>query len=217
LGEKVVEKLADAGLVQKFSDIFRLKKEDLLSLEGFKEKSASALIEAIEKSKEVPFYRFILALGIKHIGKGTAEVIASHSKNVKKFLEISQDELLELEGVGEKVAEALTQYLQESVHLKEIADLIELGVHVIPPKEAKNMGHPFYGKTFVITGSLEHFTREEAATFIKERGGKVSSSVSTKTNYLVCGEEAGSKLKKAKELGITILSEKEFEEYGSHS
>jgi DNA ligase (NAD+) len=217
LGEKVVEKLADAGLVQKFSDIFRLKKEDLLSLEGFKEKSASALIEAIQKSKEVPFYRFILALGIKHIGKGTAEVIASYSKNVKKFLELSEGELLELEGVGEKVAEALIEYLQESAHLKEMSDLIELGVHVIPPKEAKNMGHPFYGKTFVITGSLEHFTREEAATFIKERGGKVSSSVSTKTNYLVCGEEAGSKLKKAQELGITILSEKEFEEYGSHS
>lgn len=213
LGIKVVEKLANAGFVQKFSDIFRLKKEDLLSLEGFQERSASQLIEAIEKSKDVPFYRFILSLGIKHVGKGVAEVVANHCKTVEKFVNLQKEELLELEGIGEKVAEAVVMYLEEEAHIKEMDALLSLGVKIMPPKEAKNSSHPFYGKTFVITGTLEHFTREEAAESIKDFGGKVSSSVSSKTDYLLCGKEPGSKLKKASELGIKILTEEEYENY----
>ncbi|MDN3504707.1 MAG: NAD-dependent DNA ligase LigA [Rhabdochlamydiaceae bacterium] len=210
LGDKVVEKLVDSGLVQKFSDIYKLTSDDLLTLEGFKEKSADNLIDAIEKSKDIEFYRLILALGIKFVGKGTAEVIAAHAKTLEAFMNLSELEIVDLDGVGEKVAHSVIDYLAHPTHIQELKDLEQLGVKPIVPKVATNSDHPFFGKTFVLTGSLEGYTRTEAGSLIKERGGKVSSSVSAKTDFLLYGEEAGSKLKKAQKLGVALMTEEEF-------
>ena len=213
LGDKVVQKLAEAGLVQKFSDIYRLTEEELLTLEGFKEKSAQNLINAIEKSKSVAFYRLILALGIPFVGKGTAELIANYAKNVEKMKALTVEELIELDGVGEKVAYSVIDYLKHAGHVEEVDALIALGVAPEAPKEVADRSHPFFGKTFVLTGSLADFTRTEAASLIKERGGKVSASVSTKTDYVIYGEEAGSKLKKAQKLGVDTMDEQAFKAY----
>ena len=210
LGIKVVEKLVEIGLIQKFSDIYRLTKDDLLTLEGFKEKSADNLIDAIEKSKDIEFYRLILALGIKFVGKGTAEVIAAHAKTLEAFVNLQEEEIVDLEGVGEKVATSVIEYLDNPVHIAEIEALEELGIKPRVPKVATNSDHLFYGKTFVLTGSLENYTRTEAGALIKERGGKVSSSVSAKTDFLLYGGEAGSKLKKAQKLAIALMTEEEF-------
>ena len=210
LGIKVVEKLVEIGLIQKFSDIYKLTKDDLLTLEGFKAKSADNLLEAINKSKDIEFYRLILALGIKFVGKGTAEVIAAHAKTLEAFVNLQEEEIVDLEGVGEKVARSVIEYLDHPAHIQEIETLEELGVQPRVPKVATNSEHPFFGKTFVLTGSLENYTRTEAGSLVKERGGKVSSSVSAKTDFLLYGEEAGSKLKKAQKLGVALMTEDEF-------
>ncbi|MCF7806690.1 MAG: NAD-dependent DNA ligase LigA [Simkaniaceae bacterium] len=213
LGEKIVEKLAQAHLLQKFSDIYRLKKEVLLSIEGFKDKSAQNLIDSIEDSKKREFYRFILALGIKHVGKGIAELIANYCRSLDAFINLTEEELIALEGVGEKVAQSVVDYLDNPVHIDEINTLLQLGVTPTMPKQKHIKEHPFNGKTFVLTGSLEAFTRSQAAALIKERGGKVAGSVSAKTDYLLYGDDAGSKLKKAESLHISLMSEAEFKKH----
>jgi len=212
LGEKVVEQLVLKGLVTNVSDIFALTETDLVQLEGFKEKSIKNLLESIEKAKEVSLSRFILALGIKHIGEGTAELLADRSGSIEHLAKMTKDELLEIEGIGEKMADSIIAYFQEPSHLKEIEKLYAEGVKPHAVKIKINKDHPFYGKSFVLTGTLSEFPRSVATALIKERGGKVIGSVSKNTDYLLAGEEAGSKLDKAKELKVAILSEKEFKD-----
>lgn len=210
LGEKVVEQLFLKKLVSRISDIFTLTEEDLAQLEGFKEKSIHNLLTSIDKSRRVTLARFILALGIKYVGEGTAEILAEHAKDIETLSQMGEEELKELQSVGEKIAKSVTQYFKDHSHVHEIRLLLKHGVVPIPPKTIRRTDHAFSGKTFVLTGALQHYARSEAAELIKERGGKVSSSVSKNTDFVLVGEDPGSKLDKARELGIPILSEEAF-------
>jgi DNA ligase (NAD+) len=207
LGEKVIEKLVNKGFVKTISDIYELTPEKLGQIEGFKEKSVKNVLESIEKSKETTLARFIFALGIKHIGEIAAEAIADTVLDLDGFLALTEEKLLAIEGIGKIVSESVMQFLSQKESVEEIHRLIKLGVK---PKGRNKIDHPFSGKTFVLTGTLKQFGRSEAAELIKERGGKVSNSVGPGTDYLIVGEEAGSKLEKAKKLGIAILDELEF-------
>lgn len=211
LGEKVVEQLFTKGFVTCISDIYKLTEKELSQLEGFKEKSIVNLLESIEKSKACTLPKLILGLGIKYVGQGTAETLAQVALDIHTLAKMSLEELLEIEGVGDKVAVAVHDFFANKENKQEIARLIELGVTPAPLQTTFDSSHPFFGKTFVLTGTLEHFTRSQASDFIKQKGGKVSSSISAKTDYLLAGEEAGSKLDKAKKLSVAILTEEQFE------
>ncbi|MCI5051900.1 MAG: NAD-dependent DNA ligase LigA [Simkaniaceae bacterium] len=210
LGDKIVERFYHEGLVKSLSDIYRLKPEDIEGMEGFKQKSIDNLMQSIEKSKEISLHRFIFALGIKYVGEGTAEILAAEFGSLERIGEQTEESLEAIEGIGPKVASSIVAFFNEEKNLSEIEQLLGLGVQPKLPKK-KQLDHDFLGKTFVLTGSLESFTRSEAADKIKERGGKVSGSVSKKTDYVLVGEDPGSKFDKAKKLGIEILSEKDFE------
>lgn len=210
MGEKVVLHLVQKGFIARPSDIYRLTEEQLYQLPGFKEKSVQNLIESIEKSKDVSLARFMMALGIKHIGTGTAELLASRFGSIQTLMNACEEDLLQIEGVGEKVAEAICTYFDDARHVKEIERLIQLGVNPKMTEVQVFTEHVFNGKSLVLTGSLEHYTRSKAASLIKERGGKVTDSVSKKTDFVVAGHDPGSKLDKAKTLGINILTETDF-------
>ena len=210
LGIKVVEQLVEKGLVRHSSDIYTLTKEDLAKLDGFKEKSVHNLLSSIEQSRKPTLARFILSLGIRYIGEESAEKLAEASRSIEKLSQMNKEEFLSIEGIGEKMAEALVLYFQDKGHLKEIGALLDAGLTPQAPLKSKRTDHAFFQKTFVLTGSLENLTRQQATDLIKERGGKVTGSVSQNTDYVLVGDEAGSKLDKAKKLGISILSEKDF-------
>lgn len=212
LGEKVVEQLFNKKFVRTFSDIFTLTATDLAKLEGFKEKSVQNLLESIDRSRKVALYRFILALGIKYVGEGTAELLADNAGSIEKLSTMSVEELKEIQGIGSKIAGSVYDYFQEPAHLKEIHTLLMLGVEPQAPKLVRRAGHAFSGKTFVLTGTLQNYSRDEATALIKERGGKVTGSVSAKTDFVVAGEDPGSKLDKAHALKIKVLSEVDFEQ-----
>ncbi len=211
LGEKVVEQLFEKKLVQRPSDIFALTKDDLAKLDGFKEKSVQNLYESIDRSRHVTLARFILALGIKYVGEGVAELLAEHVEDIDALAKMSADELKEIPGIGDKIAYSVVEYFKEPAHLKGIHLLLKHGVKPQAMKLKRRKDHAFSGKTFVLTGALQKYTRDEAARLIKERGGKVTGSVSKNTDYLVVGEDPGSKLDKARELDVKILTEDEFE------
>ncbi len=210
MGEKVVQQLVDQGLVSRLSDIYLLTEADLLSLEGFKEKSVQNLLKSIEASKKCPLSRLIMGLGIPFVGTETADALATYARNLDTLLEMTDDEFNAIEGIGDKTAQALYAFFQEKENREEIARLLS---HGVAPKKMKEKikGHVFEGKTFVLTGTLENYTRDEAASLIKERGGKVSGSVSKKTDYVLVGDDPGSKYDKAKKLKVSVLTEKEFE------
>lgn len=210
MGERVVEQLVQKGFVSVPSDIFTLSSNELSQLEGFKEKSVQNLLEGIEKSKNVPFPRFIMALGIKHVGTGTADLLANKSSNIENLAKISLEELEEINGIGPKVASAVVEYFSDPHNVQEIERLLSHGVKPQAVITQKQISHIFNGKTFVLTGTLQNYTRTAATALIKARGGKVTDSVSKQTDYLIVGEEAGSKLDKAKKLGLNILTEEEF-------
>ena len=210
LGEKVMKKLIENGLVKSMSDIYRLTKIDIAGLEGFKEKSIQNLLSSIESSKKISLARFILALGVPFVGTSTAELIAEYAKDVKNLQNLTEDELILIDGVGDKVAHSFVEYFSDENHLHEIEQLLDLGVQPESSKLVKIEGHSFSGKSFVLTGSLEKYSRTDAGALIKERGGKVSSSVTKKTDFVIAGSEPGSKYDKAVTLKVTILTEDEF-------
>lgn len=209
MGEKVVEQLVEKGLVSRISDIYLLDEKALSQLEGFKEKSIRNLLESIDRSRKCPLSRFIMGLGIKYVGTETAELLAEEAEDLDRLIHMKEEELLAIDGIGEKTAPAIAAFFKDKDHREEIRLLLAHGVH--PQKMKKKMtGHLFSGKTFVLTGTLQHYKRDEAAALIKERGGKVSGTVSKNTDYVLVGEEPGSKYDKARELGIEILSEEQF-------
>ena len=210
MGEKVVEKLIAKGFIRHPSDIYRLTEEQLYQIEGFKDKSVHNLLQSIEKSKDVTLARFIMALEIKHVGSGTAELLANKSGSIEVLMDMSLEDLLRIEGIGDKVAGAIVEYFADEAHRAEIANLLALGVKPRQQQTVSYHDHAFNGKTFVLTGTLQNYTRQAAAGLIKERGGKVSDSVSKNTDFVLAGEAAGSKLEKAQALGVHILSEAEF-------
>lgn len=212
MGEKVVEQLVQRGFVTQPSDLFKLTENELSQLEGFKEKSIQNLLEGIARSKEVSLSRFIMGLGIKHVGSGTAELLAKKAGSLDVLSKMSIEELLSIEGIGDKMAQSIVDYFASSHNQEEIADLLAMGVHPQQVEVQILEGHPFNQKTFVLTGSLEKYTRAAAAALIKERGGKVTESVTKKTDYVLVGADPGSKLEKAQKLGVTILTEQDFED-----
>jgi len=210
LGEKNIEQLIRKGFVRRPSDIYRLTEEQLYQLDGFKSKSVHNLMESIDKSRDVTLERFIMALGIKHIGTGTAELLANKAGSIETLMTMSGEELMSIDGIGEKVAGAVLEYFADKHHREEIHDLLSLGVKPHSKVIKSYQEHPFNGKNFVLTGSLENYTRMAAAGLIKERGGKVIDTVSKKTDFVIAGESPGSKLEKALALGVAILSEEQF-------
>ncbi len=210
LGEKIVTQLVEMGFVKRLSDIYELTAEQLFQLKNFKEKAVQNILSSLEASKDVPLGRFIMALGIKYVGAETADLLAERVGDLEKVALMTEEELLELEGIGPKVAEALVTYFADHDHQDEITRLLENGVKPSVQKVVGFQDHLFRGKTFVLTGGLEHYTRDHARSLIKERGGKVTSSVSKSTDYVLAGEDPGSKYEKAQKLGVKILNEEEF-------
>lgn len=211
MGEKVVEQLMKKGFVKTAADIFCLTADQLYQLDNFKEKSVNNLLASIEKAKQVSLPKFIMALGIKHIGEGTSELLANRAGDIETLAKMDTEELMNIEGIGEKVAASVVEYFSDSFNLKEIQRMLSFGVQPKKVQVVNFKGHAFDGKIFVLTGTLQKYTRTSASTLIKERGGKVTDSVSKKTNYLLAGSEAGSKLEKAQSLGVEIISEEIFE------
>jgi DNA ligase (NAD+) len=210
MGEKVVEQLVEKGLVARISDIYLLDEKNLSLLEGFKKKSIHNLLASIDASRSCSLARFLMGLGIKYVGTETAESLAEHVKSLDELMQSSVEELMQIEGIGEKTAEAIAEFFKDDAHREEIKLLLMHGVrpHCIGKK--KIGGHDFEGKIFVLTGTLKNLTRDEATALIKERGGKVAGTVSKKTDYVLVGEDPGSKYSKAKELKIKLLSEEQF-------
>ncbi len=210
MGEKVAKQLVEKGLVSRISDIYLLDEKRLSTLEGFKEKSIHNLLTSIEKSRKCPLYRLIMGLGIKYVGTETAELLAEEAGDLETLLEMGEETLLSIDGIGEKTARTIAAFFKDEKNQEEIRLLLKYGVE--PQKlQKKRLDHPFSQKTFVLTGALASFSRDEAAHLIKERGGKVSGSVSKKTDFVLVGEDPGSKYDKAKELGVAILSEEQFQ------
>jgi DNA ligase (NAD+) len=210
LGEKIIAQLVSVGLVRDVADLYRLTEDDLIPLERFAEKSAQNIVAAIKRSKRPPFWRLLNALGIRFVGEATARVLAQHFQNLEALMAASPEELLAVEGVGEQVAGSIREFFDNPRNREILRKLREAGVQELPP-EAPAAG-PLAGKTFVFTGGLSRFSREEAKALVTARGGKVSSSVSAQTDYVVVGAEPGSKFAKAKELGVKTLDEEAFEE-----
>ena len=211
LGEKVVEQLMARRFVTKPSDIYKLTEMHLYQLDGFKTRAVQRLLESIDQSRNVPLPRFIMALGIKHVGAGTADLLARKAGNVETLAGMTKVELISIEGIGEKVAGAVVEFFQDEANMEEIHTLLACGVKPQKVEVVNYSGHSFHDKTFVLTGTLEKYTRAGAGSLIKERGGKLVGSVSGKTDFLLAGAAAGSKLAKAKALGVRVLDEAEFD------
>jgi DNA ligase (NAD+) len=210
LGPKIVELLMKEQLVTSPQDFFTLTKGDLVGLPGFGEKSAENLIDSINARRKISLARFLTALSIEHVGEETAYDIARVMKQLKRVCAASREDLERIDGVGEVVAGSLYQWMNNKEHQKTLKELL-LHVNVLAHQEEQSMkSSPLYQKTIVLTGGLVGLTRDEAKRLIRERGGNPASSVSKETDYVIAGEEAGSKLKKAKELGISVLTEQEF-------
>lgn len=206
LGEKVIDQLLEAELIKTPADLYKLTDEKLLSLDRFGKKSAANLLAALEKSKETTLARFIYALGIRHVGESTARDLASHFRSLDKLMQADADALLQVNDVGEVIAQSIIHFFEESHNREVIGELLAEGVHW-PTPEAVAVNEKVSGKTFVLTGTLPNMGREEAKVLLLTQGAKVASSVSKKTDYVVAGAEAGSKLEKAQALGVTIIDE----------
>jgi DNA ligase (NAD+) len=208
LGEKLVDQLVDAGLVKTPADFYRLSVEDLLPLERMAQKSAQNVIDAIERSRHTTLPRLIYALGIRNVGETVAEFLAEHADSIEAMLVASEDELAEIHGVGEVIAREIRAWASVPQNRRLVEQLLHSGVTVA--HAARPRSSEFAGQTFVFTGTLTKFTREEAESEVKARGGKATSSVSKGTTYVVAGDRAGSKLEKAQKLGVTVIDEDGF-------
>ena len=211
LGSQLIEQLVDQGLVRTPGDLFRLTLPALLDLERMGERSATKLLAAIEKAKATTLERFLYALGIPEVGEATSKALARHFVRLDALVDASEDQLTEVADVGPVMAQHISAFLAQSHNRNVIQDLRQLGVHwdevARPPDHAEL---PLAGKTFVLTGTLASMTREEATGRIEALGGKVTSSVTAKTSYLVAGEKPGSKLAKAEKLGVEVVDEGVF-------
>ena len=208
LGTKLIDQLVDKGLVKDVSDLYDLKKEQLIALERMADKSAQNIIDAIEKSKTKPLAKFLFALGILHVGETTAEDLANHFPRLEEFFHLSEDDLMKVEGIGPEVSASVVRFFKDKKNKESIERLKKAGIKLTEP-ERREKGK-CAGKTFVFTGTLKSYGRDEARNLVESLGGTTASSVSKKVDFVVVGEDPGSKLDKAKALGITILTEEEF-------
>jgi DNA ligase (NAD+) len=208
MGEKIVVQLIDSGLIRDAADIYSISREDLLALEGFADKKADNLIESIEATRGRTLSWLIIALGIRGVGDVIASLLARKYRDLDELMKASADDIDAIEGIGPSIAEAIVDWFSQSANREFLKKLKKAGFwpKSEPPK-ARTGPQPFAGKVFVVTGTLPTFSRKDAKEFIEDLGGKVTDSVSAKTSYLVVGEDAGSKLDKARELGVKILDE----------
>ncbi|HEV3308690.1 MAG TPA: NAD-dependent DNA ligase LigA [Candidatus Sulfotelmatobacter sp.] len=209
MGEALVNQFTERGLVKNVADIYKLTKTDLLSLERMGDKSAQNILDEIENSKKLPLERVIYGLGIRMVGERTAQFLAEHFGAMEELEKAGVEELQNVNEVGPRIAESIVEFFSIAANRKLVERLREAGLTLSGQK--KQRGTKLAGKTFVLTGTLAHFTRDEAKKMIEDAGGKVTGSVSKKTDYVVVGADAGSKLDKAKELGVTVIDEKEIE------
>ncbi len=207
LGPQIVDKLLEEKLIATPADIFRLKTGDLEVLPGFGEKSAIKLVESIDARRHIPLGRFLNALGIPHVGEETALLLADEFGTLEKLMDAKSETLQKVEGVGGVMAEALQSFFADAHNKKLVRDLLE---EVEIEKITQKSAGPLSGKTVVVTGTLEHFSRDEIKEKIRKAGGKMASSVSKETDYVLVGENPGSKFEKARELGVAILDENRF-------
>jgi DNA ligase (NAD+) len=210
LGDKIVDQLVDKALVKDVADLYSLKFEDVVELERYADKSAQNLIDEIQASKKQSLARLIYALGIRMIGERTGQLLAAHFSSLDELAAASEEQLLEVGEVGPKVAASIAEFFSESANQRIIKKLDKAGVRPTTEKRVLK-SQKFAGKSFVFTGGLANRSREEAAELVQQHGGKISSSVSKKTDYVVVGTDPGSKYDKAKELGVPTLSESEFD------
>lgn len=208
LGPALIEQLISAGLVKNYTDLYKLRFDQLVQLERMGDKSAANVMDSIEKSKTQPLWRLIAALGIRNVGGQTAQILADEFGSLDALMNSSVERLNQIEQVGPVVAESIYDYLHEPKNVKVIQAMLAAGVKPAPPKARKS--DALAGLTIVVTGSLKNFTRQQIEQTIKDHGGKTASSVSKKTSFVLAGEEAGSKLEKARQRGIQILTEDQF-------
>jgi len=212
LGEALIDQLVEAGLVKNVADLYKLQKDDLLELERMADKSAQNVIDSIEESKTRPLWRLVAGLGIRHIGSQTAQILAEQFGSLDAIMNASQAELDAIEQVGEKVAESVYEFFHNGRSIAVIEELLAAGVRPELPKKGAKPKGKLAGKTVIVTGTLAGFSREQAQEAIKRAGGKASASVSKNTDFVLAGENPGSKLDKARELGVRVITEKEFME-----
>ncbi|MBW2204345.1 MAG: hypothetical protein JRF52_09685 [Deltaproteobacteria bacterium] len=208
LGDKLVDKLVDEGLIRNAADLYDLTKNDLIPLEGMAEKLAANITNAVAKSKERAMKHFLYALGIRHVGEHLAAVLTEKYPRVEDLREASEEELTRIDEVGPQVARSVVSFFSQETNRALLSRLRDMGLAF--SAATKKQEAKFQGKSFVFTGALSQFSRDEAKDLVASLGGKASSSVSKKTDYVVAGTDPGSKYEKAKTLGVTILSEEEF-------
>jgi DNA ligase (NAD+) len=210
LGKKTVSQLIDHGLVKNLSDLYRLRPEQLLELEGFAERSSTLLLDAIARSKTVPLNRFLMGLGIRQVGRHIANVLAKEFGSLDAIMSADRERFQKVREIGPEIAESLVSYFQESSNRQVIDQLLKLGFSIVGTSPQSGAALPFLGKSFVFTGGLAKLTRDEAKALVERLGATVSSSVSKKTGYVIAGTDPGSKLDQAQKLGVTVLDEKAF-------
>lgn len=212
LGPSIIEQMLEKKLIETAADLYYLSIDDISQMDKMGEKSAQNLLNALEKSKTNPLYRLINALGIRHIGEKAAKLIAREYKTLDAVRQADVISLSSIADIGNVMAESMVEYFNEPQNIEFIEKLEKVGINCIDTSESSLNENRFNGKTFVLTGTLANYKRSEASAIIESFGGKTSSSVSKNTDYILAGAEAGSKLDKAEKLGVTIISEKEFEE-----
>ena len=211
MGPAVIDQLVESGRVENFSDLYTLKQEEVVGLERLAEKSAKNLIDAIRKSKSAGLARLLFGLGVRHVGQRAASILAETFRSIKVLKETSFEDMESVMEIGPVIAESLKSFLDQEANMQDIENLSNSGVVVEDPEAARKEVGVLAGKQFVLTGTLSEFSRDEAKKKIESLGGRVTSAVSTKTDYIVAGKDAGSKLTKAKKIEITVLDEKEFQ------
>jgi DNA ligase (NAD+) len=209
LGEALVSQLTERGMVKNVADLYRLTKSNLLTLERMGDKSAENVLDEIEASKKLPLERVIYGLGIRFVGERTAQFLAEHFGSLDAIMKASVEELQEVNEVGPRIAQSIVEFFSDEHNVQLVNDLRQAGLTLKGQKKEK--GTKLAGKTFVLTGTLAHYSRDEAKKMIEDAGGRVSGSVSKKTDYVVAGDDAGSKLDKAKELGVAVIGEEQME------
>ena len=210
LGEKTVAQLLEAGLVQSLPDLFTLTKDQLLPLDGFAERSASLLIEAIDRSKQVSLDRFLVGLGIRQVGQHVAKVLARRFGTIEAIMAADRATFESVHEIGPEIAASLESFFQESHNRQAVARMRQLGLQIAETPLAPTQAQVLDGKTFVFTGGLQRYSRDEAKRRVEALGGRAVSSVSTQTDYVVAGADAGAKLEQATKLGLRVLTEEEF-------
>ena len=210
LGAALIEQLIESGLVENFADLYKLQKPELIALERMAAKSAGNVIEAIEKSKTQPLWRFIAALGIRHIGSQSAQILAEYLGSLEALMSAKQQELADIDQIGPIMAESVCEYFTDEKHLEIVRQMLAAGVSPEQPRIRRS--DKLAGKTIVVTGTLENLSRQQALQAIRQAGAKSSGSVSKKTDFVLAGKNAGSKLDKATKLGVEVITEEQFME-----